>query len=218
MTHENQTTPDTPAAAEPAYALQGLSQKQAFVIAEALELVARLGTGQLHYLMEFVRFGGVTTREGQPIDIETLRAGDELVSRLKGLLTGFPDSASKGIGGETVPRDAQIAWEMRKAIRHCLAWDLNPGVRPLGVDYDDPYLLKYSKEPKVELTRQGPRASALNGLPEGCFLGLRNGRWTVAQPGQGAWLVLAAASTPQTAIVRAKAKLREASASAPVPF
>jgi hypothetical protein len=191
------------------YTLTGLTFKQSRVIADALELVMRLGLGQLEYLMDFVRFGGVTSKTGEPLPYATLDEGDALVRQLKRRLTDYDDGASKGISNVHTPADAKVAFELYKAIRHRLAWDQTPieGRDFRGVHHSDPYLLRYTDEPKVSLVQEGPKASPLDQLPAGCFLGERDGRWTVAQPADGAWNVVGEGVDAASAVAKARATL-----------
>ncbi|VTU42587.1 MULTISPECIES: hypothetical protein [unclassified Variovorax] len=188
------------------YSLIGLSQKQSHVLADALELVGRLGMGQLEYLMEFVRYGGITSQKGEPLANGALLEGDKLVEQLKAVLTGYTLGGSKSIGSESTPTDAKIAFELYKAIRHRLSWVHTPEGGH-GVHFTDPYLLKHTAEPKVALVPEGPAASSLDQLPPGCFVGERDGRWTVVQPTDSTWAVIAEARDAATAVANARIKL-----------
>lgn len=193
------------------YNLEGLSPKQAQVVTDALELVMRIGMGQLEYLMEFIRFGGMLGPNGTPLDLDLLDKGDKIMEQLKPLLTGFPMNASKGIGNAKLPPATPIAYEIFKVVRHTLAWDRNPE-GGMGVHFDDPYFLKYSSEPKVAMTKQGPQTAPPDQLPVGCFLGRpgpeHDGKWAVIQADpRGGWMVVAEAESAATAVAKAKAKL-----------
>lgn len=139
------------------YALRGLSEKQAQVLADSLELLSRLSLGQLEYIADLARFGVITHSDGTIATPELVRYAEENLLSAKFLLTGFAPSASKSVGGETV-QTGNIAWEMRKVIRHQLAWDRSPGGGH-GVDFGDPHLLHYSAEPHVRLELEQPNAT-----------------------------------------------------------
>lgn len=143
------------------YALRGLSEKQAQVLADSLELLSRLSLGQLEYVAELARFGDITGKDGKVASPESVREAEAHLQAAKLLLTGYSASASKSIGGETV-HTGNIAWEMRKVIRHQLAWDRAPEGGH-GVDFGDPCLLHYSTEPHVRLELEQPTAAEAGG-------------------------------------------------------
>ena len=128
------------------------------MLADSLELLSRLSLGQFEYIADMARFGNITDRDGNVASPERLRDAEALLQSAKLLLTGYSPSASKSIGGETVPT-GNIAWEMRKVIRHQLAWDRTPEGGH-GVDFRDPHLLHYSAEPHVRLELEQPTAAA----------------------------------------------------------
>ncbi|MNR71425.1 hypothetical protein D3C71_20400 [compost metagenome] len=141
------------------YSLTNLSQAQAHVLCQALELLARLGLSQLEYLMEFVRMGGITGPDGKPIGLERVEQADGMVDTLKLLLCEYGGGASKGIGSPTTPKNAQVAWELFKVIRHRLAAE-RPSDGIGGVYSQDPYLVKYTQEPAVTLERVADAGAA----------------------------------------------------------
>jgi len=189
------------------YSLDGLSPSQAGFISEALELATRLGLGQIDYLLEYIKYGGVTDEEGKLLPFEKIAEAGHLVSQLRRVLTGFDPGRSKGIGSPAVPAKAAAAYEIGKVIRHRLAWDRNPR-GGIGVDYDDPYLLKYTDEPRVALNRADASGQAPHEqLPPGCYLGPAKGGWSVIRHDGEEWVQVSVAPHAAAAVAQAREKL-----------
>ncbi|KWU19199.1 hypothetical protein [Burkholderia cenocepacia] len=145
--------------AQRTYALRGLSETQAQILAKALELFSRVSLGQLEYITEMARFGDITRSDGTVAPSDCLADAETHLQAVKLLLTGHHTNSSKSIGGDTIPR-ANAAWEVYKVIRNQLAWDRSP-TGGHGVDFFDPYSPKYTDEPKVRLEVEPVEAGPL---------------------------------------------------------
>lgn len=144
--------------AEKLYWLGPLDAEQVRVASDALDFYARILIGQFGEITDLARYGVLTDAEGKPATLAQLEVTEALLNEVKRRLTGFPSNASKGIGGQHTPAQAQHAFLLRKVIRHRLALERKPDGGPLdGVDFDDPYLVRYTPERhRVELTQASP--------------------------------------------------------------
>lgn len=96
-----------------------LSQEQARVLMEALELVARLDIGQISYLWEHF------TEQAIKNENVTYDSAKVILDQLKSaLFPGMHPNASTSISVWTVR--ARTAWDLLQVIRHRLTWDASP--------------------------------------------------------------------------------------------
>lgn len=102
-------------------ALPSLTRDQMRVLASAAQLYARMGLGQIEYLVELAREQVITDRNGEAVHFNALAAADDLVVPLKLALTGFRPNASKGIHSEHTPQVAKTAWALYKLMDGLLA-------------------------------------------------------------------------------------------------
>jgi hypothetical protein len=145
------------------YGFAPLDAEQVQVTRAALEFYARMLIGQFDEVLDLARYGVLTNSEGKPATNDQLERAKVLLDEAKRQLTGFPPNASKSIGGQHTPVDAQRAYLLCKVLRHRLALERKPDGNGLdGVDFDDPYMLNYTRDAhRVELTKYQPnRAKA----------------------------------------------------------
>lgn len=190
------------------YTIRGLSHRQLYTLAEGVELANRLSLGQFESVAEFISAQGVTAQDGSPISVDVLELARKKLDELKLLVTGFGGGASKGIGSPYVPLAGKVGWELYKVMRHRMAWSRNPE-GDFTVDFDDPYQPRYSVEPMAEVVVESSAGTReIDELPPDCFLGRRNGEWTVVyadREASKAWLVVGTGSTSGAAVTKAKA-------------
>lgn len=139
---------------ETLYRLGPLDAEQVHTLSDALDLYARVLMGQFREIADLARLGMLTDSRGQPATPQRIEAASRLLEQAKEMLTGLAPGVSKGIGGAATPVAAQRAVVLRKVLRHRLARERKPeGTAFDGVDFDDPYLLRYTSEThRVELT------------------------------------------------------------------
>lgn len=92
-----------------------LSDKQADVLAKALDLYARVMVGQLEIVEEVLRFS-----HGD-LDRDRLFQARGLLDSAKTLLWGFSPGASYGIHNNRAPDAARQAYDIMRAIQSCIA-------------------------------------------------------------------------------------------------
>lgn len=139
---------------ETLYRLGPLDAEQVHTLSDALDLYARVLMGQFREIADLARLGVLTDSRGQSAAPERIEAAGRLLEQAKEMLTGLAPGVSKGIGGAATPAAAQRAFVLRKVLRHRLARERKPhGTALDGVDFDDPYLMRYTSEThRVELT------------------------------------------------------------------
>ena len=190
----------------PAYTLENLSEKQAQTLVDALDLYSRIRIGQLEMLTEMARMGEIPHKEALSVSESIARAeqADVLMREVKNLMTGLAMNASFGILGEKAPEAARVAWDMKKSIRHRLAWDRQPE-GGMGVDFDDPSLLHSTPDPIVSMKPIAEcEEDRLEALPEECFVGRHNQGWRVLRLGENGKIdVISEATELKTTIQKA---------------
>jgi len=118
-----------------------MSERQARLISQAVELYARLGTGQFKTLEYFFWSKLKTLNQARPL-LEHL----QMIKN--GSLTVLP-----GIYMKSVNEEYKILYDLHQVIRHRLAWDRDPECARWTVDFREP--LRASKREdlaKIELT------------------------------------------------------------------
>lgn len=114
---------------------------QAAVAVAALDLYARLATGQVEELVALVRSGIIPRYEPQSLmprataDVDHIETVEDAMRRVKHAL-GFPSNGNLGIHHVHVDQGAKRAWEMRKALAKALAVHADPNPVARGADYD----------------------------------------------------------------------------------
>lgn len=117
MSHDQDATPMDHAPPEPSYTLT-LTLRQAQVLQQATEVLARLGIGQFRDALE-----RLPLKEGAPQgwhqDMDDI--GAMLARHTISGVDGWHSSLSI-LGGDT-PESSKIAWDLHQVLRHRLAWD-----------------------------------------------------------------------------------------------
>jgi len=131
-----------------------VSEKQARVMMDALNLFSRIGIGQLREVLRHPQYENKLIH-----DNETYRYSQRLLDQVKERLTGFETHASYGISSPEVHDDSNIAYDLLQVIRHRLSWDRNPD-GGIEVYYDTP--IQYSKEELAEILTFIPKHDNLN--------------------------------------------------------
>jgi hypothetical protein len=119
-----------------------LTERQARVITEALDLFSRIGMGQLE---EIAHILGSYTKPSESSSLlpERLEEVKRLAREASNVWTGN-HFGCRGISSEEIGDTFRVAWDLHQVIRHRLAWDRNPK-GGLQVSFDTP--MKYSQEP-----------------------------------------------------------------------
>ena len=97
------------------------TERQAKLMMFALDLVSRIGTGQLKEIDNALSTMDINGAEGTDEEKKVV------MSQLKKLY--FPDldeGASYGIFSRHVPDESKVSWDMIQSIRHAMAWHQNP--------------------------------------------------------------------------------------------
>lgn len=124
---------------EPRYVLE-VSQKQARIIDEAVDLYSRIGMGQLSELLYYfpARFNGGqrTEKFSQNRD-----EAEHLLVRIKELIGNLPSGHHYHSIADPDINDAfRVAYDIRQVVRHFLAWERVPG-GGYNRDFDEPMRL-----------------------------------------------------------------------------
>lgn len=145
----------TPAKPFPKYVIT-LTEGQARVVQEALELYARLGMGQAGEVANLYLNHPVPRQDGTPQTLADYRVIRDLLDGVWFAL-GFGPGAHWAMSAPAVPEVYKIAWDVHATIRHRLAWDRagNPPKRDwhtmMGVQYDEPMRASDEEElPTIE--------------------------------------------------------------------
>ena len=130
-----------------------VSEEQAQVIADALELYARVGMGQLAHITEHPDIRSRIFKNTE-ISLEILRGVFEMV---KQTVFNLPVNCYHSLGCPEISDKNRVAYDLVQVIRHRLAWDRagNPPERDYrtmyGVIYDTP--MHFAKEPLSKIDR-----------------------------------------------------------------
>lgn len=123
------------------------------VMKEALDLYSRIGLGQFDEVERLWRDDGRKKadhkyNETEEIDFDGMR---EKLKELKQMI-GFTNG-SWGIHCLSVPDHFRIAWDIKRVLRHRLAWDLNPE-GAITVDFDE--VRHSSRQPLITIKKDEP--------------------------------------------------------------
>lgn len=127
-----------------------LTEKQARVIVNALDLYSRIGMGQLKEVAYVLR---ATQKLNDNTDVEIQERSDQINiirDRLEAISRYWMNgSGYHSITSQKISDVFRVAWDIQQVIRHRLAWDKNPK-GDITVDFDD--ALKTSEEqlPTIE--------------------------------------------------------------------
>jgi hypothetical protein len=145
----------------PAYRLT-ITERQAWIISQAMEVFARLGIGQFRDALELLPLKDRPHDKTWHEDMD--RIGRILATHNKESVDGW--NCSLGIGNEKTADSAKVAWDLYQVIRKQLSWDqaIAGGVvqshdsprdwsKMMGCHYDDP--MKMGPEPlgKIEVIK-----------------------------------------------------------------
>lgn len=139
-----------------------LSTSQAQAASEALDLLSRLGIGQIDQLAELVRMDAVQCLNGDKLEHsspETCQIVDGVVQHAERLFD-YPYGARYGIGHQYVSDVAHHSWELKKVLDKALAMHRDPNPTFRGVNYDG-VTVKYTKEPIPEVEVSGNSDAAV---------------------------------------------------------
>lgn len=125
-----------------------LTEKQLQVLAQACELLGRIGLGQIREVFDYLPLK-------EDLDYEVYheiqdRLTKEMPRILKEGIDGW--ASSLGVGHKELPESNGIAWDLRDTFRHRLSWDRAVDLgyvesldsprdwsTMLGVSYDKPF-------------------------------------------------------------------------------
>jgi hypothetical protein len=125
-----------------------VSEQQAAIIANALDLFSRIGLGQFEEIMRVYDRNHVVPLEAREQARNFLKAAK--------IEVGHTSNGSFGIHSPKVSDDFRAAYDLLQVIRHRLAWDRNPeGNRP-QVDFDPPS--PTSALPLAQISQVGNKA------------------------------------------------------------
>lgn len=131
-----------------------ITSGQAFTVFRALELVARLGMGQLNEIFEPMRWGTLRRPDGTEVPPQAVLDAEVALQRFKDVVVGMSSSGFRSIGSATVPALSSSAWEASVCVRHRLAWDAT-SQGCVGTWFDEPLARNIPEVWRV--TSQGPR-------------------------------------------------------------
>ena len=117
-----------------------LTEKQAQVLVDALDLYSRIGMGQLTEVAHILRMNVIGNPSGT---VDALDAVERLTREAASLWMGG-SGGYYGITSEKISDVFRVSWDLQQVIRYRLAWDRNPkgGIQ---VHFDEP--MKSSEEP-----------------------------------------------------------------------
>lgn len=135
-----------------------LTQEQAALVSEALDVYASLRTGQFRAALELLPTSKVFPRGWhETIDAVGRLLSEHTIEHVDGW------RSSLGITHEKVQESGKIAWDMHQAIRHRMSWDYAvergyvAGIdsprnwkEMMGVSYDEPLVISRLPLPKIE--------------------------------------------------------------------
>jgi len=123
-----------------------LTERQAQVLTEALDLFSRIGMGQLEEIAYVLRS---YTKPSESSSLLSSRLDElkRLAREASNVWMGSP-CGCRGISSEEIGDAFRVAWDLHQVIRYRLAWDRNPN-GGLQVSFDTP--MKYSQEPLANI-------------------------------------------------------------------
>jgi hypothetical protein len=128
-----------------------LTERQARVIVDALDLFSRIGMGQLKEVAYVLR------QNPLPSSDPDLEARTTLLSEIRDKLDTLSRYWMKGPGfygitSKSISDRFRIAFDIQQVIRHRLAWDRNPQ-GDITVDFDNPTKTSEEDLPKIETVK-----------------------------------------------------------------
>ena len=117
-----------------------VSIDQARVIAEALDVYARLSIGQVNMISEMVAYQKIPVyaENGKPSVMVTAEVCDAVRDKMEQVnrLLGYSGLGNMGIGSDHVPMSGRRAYEVSRVMEKALAEHRDPNPSFRGVDYD----------------------------------------------------------------------------------
>lgn len=147
-----------------------LSDEQAAVLVEALDLYSRCLIGQLEEVGQIALLYNVnmldsevrqsnkqiyTVSKPDKRDWEAHHDFTDAIRKLKQDILGIHSNGSYGIHSEFVHDNARVAYDVLQVVRHHMAWKRHKGgcvVGTLGVSFDTPVQTSKQQLPKIEDT------------------------------------------------------------------
>lgn len=131
---------------EKKFVISDVSELQAKIMIQALDLYSRLLMGQLDELdYVFRSYFWSKKYDGNKIL--------DLIDKIREIV--FPTlgrNSYNSIGSDKVPEESKISYDMLRAIRNCLAWSRNPR-GGITVDFD-PLTIRYSRENFIKVNEE----------------------------------------------------------------
>ena len=125
------------------------TKKQLRVIEQALNLVTRLGLGQIDCVGEFLDYHNCDKKK-DPKFPSYWDLRNKYFDPMKKDLFGFESGASYGVGNKEVHDDSHIAYDMQKAIQKVIAIEENHDSSSVWHNGD---ILHYGSEPHIEIKK-----------------------------------------------------------------
>lgn len=130
------------------YTLQ-LTENQARIISEALDLFSRIGMGQLKEVVSVLR--------QNPLPNSNLEERINFLSEIRNKLDILAKYWMKGPGyhgitSKLISDKFRIAWDIQQVIRHRLAWD-RKSEGGFTIDFDDPMVTSEEPLPKIDAVK-----------------------------------------------------------------
>jgi len=105
-----------------------LTEQQAGILCDALDLYARIGIGQFEEILHIFNFTKVAPEHRDTVEILLLSAKEEI---------GLPKNGSHGIHHPEVNDKFRAAFDLKQVVRNKVAWDRNPA-GGIQVQFDTP--------------------------------------------------------------------------------
>lgn len=132
--------------AEKKYLLE-VSARQARTIVQAMDLMARVGMGDIGEVMQYVPEPSHHPRYSDE-DIKARDYARSLLREAQKNLLGMWHHY--GLTNREVCEAARIAWDIKQVVRHKLAWDRDPN-GGITVDFNEPLRTSLEEEfPKIK--------------------------------------------------------------------
>jgi hypothetical protein len=128
-----------------------LTERQARVIVDALDLFSRIGMGQLKEVAYVLRQNPLPSYDPD-LEIRTnllFKIRDKLDILARYWMKG---PGYYGITSKSISDKFRIAWDIQQVVRHRLAWDRNPK-GDITIDFDNPMKTSEEDLPKIEVEK-----------------------------------------------------------------
>ncbi|WCK57101.1 hypothetical protein PP175_28340 (plasmid) [Aneurinibacillus sp. Ricciae_BoGa-3] len=98
-----------------------MSERQAKIMIEALDLLSRIGTGQVDAIEQMLFKMGIMP------DMQKRNEAEDALKQLKSAyFPALQGNASYGIFNEQTPDESKVSWDMIQVARNKIAWHKNP--------------------------------------------------------------------------------------------